>query len=80
MLKKARKFVAMKKARKSKKKQGKEDQGSDPCFFWGERDRLHFPHFPVIGFKSLISKIRPAGFIMTGLTQKAWRQKKFVLA
>ena len=35
--------------------------------FWGEKDLLHFPHFPVIGFESLISIIRPTGFIMTGL-------------
>ena len=27
----------------------------------------HFPHFRRIGFESLISKIWPAGFIMTGL-------------
>ena len=36
-------------------------------FFWGERDRPHFPHFRRFGFESLISKIRPTGFIMTGL-------------
>ena len=33
-----------------------------PLFFWGERDFPHFPHFPCIGFESLISKIRPTGF------------------
>ena len=38
-----------------------------PLFFWGERDRPHFPHFRRFGFESLISKIRPTGFIMTGL-------------
>ena len=40
---------------------------SDPCFFWAERDFPHFPRFPRIGFESLISKIRPTGFRMTGL-------------
>ena len=35
-----------------------------PLFFWGERDR---PHFSRIGFELLISKIRPTGFIVTGL-------------
>ena len=25
-------------------------------FFWGERERLHFPHFRRIGFESLIRK------------------------
>ena len=39
---------------------------SDPCF-QGERGLPHFPHFPCIRFESLISKIRPTGFIMTGL-------------
>ena len=38
-----------------------------PLFFWGERDFPHFPRFARIGFESLISKIRPTGFIMTGL-------------
>ena len=41
-----------------------------PLFSWGERDFPHFPHFPRflrIGFESLISKIRPTGFRMTGL-------------
>ena len=38
-----------------------------PLFFWGERDFPHFPHFPCVGFESLISKIRPTGFRMTGL-------------
>ena len=37
-----------------------------PLFFWGERD---FPRFPRISFESLISKIRPTGFRMTGLTK-----------
>ena len=36
-----------------------------PLFFWGESD---LPHFPRIGFESLISKIRPTGFIVTGLS------------
>ena len=36
-----------------------------PLFSWGERDLPHFPHFPP--FESLISKIRPTGFFMTGL-------------
>ena len=35
-------------------------------FFWGQRDPLHCPHFPRIGLL-LISKIRPTGFIRTGL-------------
>ena len=38
-----------------------------PLFFWGEKDFLHFPRFRRIGFESLISKIRPTGFRMTGL-------------
>ena len=38
-----------------------------PLFFWGERDFPHFLRFPCIGFESLISKIRPTGFIVTGL-------------
>ena len=29
---------------------------SDPCFFCGERDFPYFPHFPRIGFESLISR------------------------
>ena len=37
-----------------------------PLFSWGQRDLLHFPHFRRIGFESLISKIRPTGFIVTG--------------
>ena len=38
---------------------------SNPCFC---RVSLpHFPHFRRIGFESLISKIRPTGFIVTGL-------------
>ena len=40
---------------------------SPPLFFWGERDLPHLPYFPRIGFESLISKIQPSGFIMTGL-------------
>ena len=36
-----------------------------PMFFWSERDLPHFPVFPRIGFESLISKIRPTGFIVT---------------
>ena len=35
--------------------------------FLGWEGRPHFPHFPCIGFESLISKIRPTGFRMTGL-------------
>ena len=38
-----------------------------PLFFWGKRDFPHFPRFLRIGFESLISKIRPTGFRMTGL-------------
>ena len=38
-----------------------------PLFFRGEREFSHFPHFPCIGFELLILKIRPTGFIMTGL-------------
>ena len=48
-----------------------------PCFrsaespqtlvFLGWEGRPHFRHFPCIGFESLISKIRPTGFRMTGL-------------
>ena len=46
-----------------------------PLSFWGERDLLHFLHFPRIGFESLISKIRPTGFtvifdMITFLIQK----------
>ena len=37
-----------------------------PLFSWAERDFPHFPRFPRIGFESLISKIRPTGFRMTG--------------
>ena len=33
-----------------------------PLFFWGERDLPHFPHF-----RRISKKIRPTGFIMTGL-------------
>ena len=32
------------------------------------REGLHFLHFPRIGFELLISKIRPTGFTMTGMT------------
>ena len=39
---------------------------SDPCFS-GVRVFPHFLHFPRLGFESLISKIRPTGFNMTGL-------------
>ena len=41
-----------------------------PLFLWGERGLPHFPHFPRIGFESLISKIRPTGSIMTGLNPR----------
>ena len=37
-----------------------------PLFFWGERDRPPLQPFPCM-FESLISKIRPTNFIMTGL-------------
>ena len=37
-------------------------------YFCGERGTFrHFPHFPRTGFKSLILKIRPTGFVKTGL-------------
>ena len=40
---------------------------SSDLVFLGWEGRPHFPHFPCIGFESLISKIRPTGFRMTGL-------------
>ena len=46
-----------------------------PLFFHGAKDLLHFPHFPCIRFESLISKVRPTGFFMTGL-RLAWRRIK----
>ena len=38
-----------------------------PLFFWDGRDLPYFPHFPCVGFESLISTIRPTGFILTAL-------------